>query len=66
LTTLEALWKWRLGVLGKSVVVEGIDQQLQGRLLEVTLAGLDLEIEPGEIVSLPPEKVKHIHASDGA
>ena len=33
--TLEALWKWRLGLLGKSVAVEGINQHQRGRLLDV-------------------------------
>jgi BirA family biotin operon repressor/biotin-[acetyl-CoA-carboxylase] ligase len=58
--TLEALWKWRLGLLGKFVVVEGVHQQHRGRLLDVTLAGLDLEVDAGEVVRLAPESVKRI------
>jgi BirA family biotin operon repressor/biotin-[acetyl-CoA-carboxylase] ligase len=57
---LEAQWKGRLGLLGKMVVVEGVNQQYRGRLLDVTLAGLELEINPGEVLRLTPEEVRRI------
>lgn len=63
--TLEALWKERLGLLGKRVVVEGVNNQYRGRLLDLTLAGLELEVNPGEVRRLTPESVKHLHI-DGA
>ena len=62
---LESLWKWRLGLLGKNVVVEGVNQQHRGRLLDVTLASLVLEVDAGEVVYLLPEAVRHIDAADG-
>jgi BirA family transcriptional regulator, biotin operon repressor / biotin---[acetyl-CoA-carboxylase] ligase len=58
--TLEALWKGRLDLLGKFVVIEGVHQRHRGRLLNVTFAGLDLEVESGDFVRLAPESVKHI------
>ncbi len=58
--TLEALWKCRLGLLGKNVVVEGVHAQYRGRLLDVTLVGLDLEVNPGEVMRLTPEGIRHI------
>jgi hypothetical protein len=42
------------------VVVEGVNQQYRGRLLDVTLAGLELEINPGEVLRLTPEEVRRI------
>ncbi|HZZ76913.1 MAG TPA: biotin--[acetyl-CoA-carboxylase] ligase [Gemmataceae bacterium] len=59
--TLESLWKWRLGLLGKMVLVEGIHQTTRGRLVDVTLDGIDLDIG-GEIVRTSPESVRHIYA----
>jgi BirA family biotin operon repressor/biotin-[acetyl-CoA-carboxylase] ligase len=58
--TLEALWKWRLGLLGRRVHVEAIGQELHGRLRDVTLNGLEVEVDPGTIVRVPPEIVRHI------
>jgi BirA family biotin operon repressor/biotin-[acetyl-CoA-carboxylase] ligase len=56
---LEALWQQRLGLLGEMVVVEGIHQDLRGRLLDVTLASVDFEVD-GELLRLTPECVKHL------
>jgi BirA family biotin operon repressor/biotin-[acetyl-CoA-carboxylase] ligase len=61
--TLEAQWQWRLGLLGKMVVVEGMNQHYRGRLIDVTLAGLDLEVD-GERLRLAPESVKHLHGAE--
>jgi BirA family transcriptional regulator, biotin operon repressor / biotin---[acetyl-CoA-carboxylase] ligase len=61
---LEALWKWRLGLLGKFVEVEGVQQNSRGRLLDVTLAGLDLEVARGKVLRLMPEAIRHIEVAD--
>jgi BirA family biotin operon repressor/biotin-[acetyl-CoA-carboxylase] ligase len=58
-TTLEALWKQRLGLVGKQVAVELADRQTEGRLLDVTWEGIVLE-ESGEIVQIVPELVRHM------
>ena len=58
---LEAQWQQRIGLLGKMVVVEGIHQNARGRLLNLTLTGLDLDVG-GTLVRLAPESVKHLHA----
>jgi BirA family transcriptional regulator, biotin operon repressor / biotin---[acetyl-CoA-carboxylase] ligase len=58
--TLESLWKWRLGVLGKMVLVEGVQQTTRGRLLDVTLDGLAIDVG-GEVLRITPESVKHIY-----
>lgn len=61
---LECLWKQRLGLLGKMVIVEGVQQRVQGRLLDATFAGLDLDPDPdnyGTPVRVTPESVKHLH-----
>jgi BirA family biotin operon repressor/biotin-[acetyl-CoA-carboxylase] ligase len=62
LGTLEACWKWRLGVLGKTVQVEGIDQSHHGRLRELTWDQLELETPAGKRIVLRPETVRHIEA----
>lgn len=56
---LESLWKWRLGLLGKQVWVEGVHQRHAGRLLDVTFAGVELEQEDGVIV-LAPESIRQL------
>ena len=60
LQTLEALWKCRLGLLGKVVTVEGVRQRLHGQLLDVTLDGLDLKVNTGEVLRLMPESVRRL------
>jgi BirA family biotin operon repressor/biotin-[acetyl-CoA-carboxylase] ligase len=62
--SLEAVWTSRLGLLNKIVVVEGIQQQYCGRLLDVTLAGLDLEIDSGNVMRLIPETIRHIQTKE--
>jgi BirA family transcriptional regulator, biotin operon repressor / biotin---[acetyl-CoA-carboxylase] ligase len=61
--TLEYLWKRRLGLVGNRVLVEGVNQQYRGRLLDVRLLGLALEVN-GAVVRLAPETVRHIDAAD--
>ena len=62
--TLEALWKWRLGLLGRVVTAEGVQQRHRGRLLDVTFDGLDLEVNTGEVLHLMPESVKQLLIAD--
>ena len=61
LTTLEACWKWRVGLLGRIVEIERHDGTcIQGRLLEMAFDGLALLSSDGEQMRLMPEEVKHI------
>ncbi len=59
LNTLEALWKWHLGLLGRTVRVECPDRTLEGRLLELGFDGVQLQTGEG-MLCLPPERVQHI------
>lgn len=60
LATLEACWKWRIGLLGKSVTAECHDGNHQGRLIELGWAGVQLQTQSGEVRQLPCEAVKHL------
>src|SRR5262249_7347541 len=60
LATLEACWKWRLGLLGQQVQAECADGTHHGRLLDVGWDGLELEAETKERIRLKPEKVQHL------
>src|SRR5262245_43799106 len=65
LGTLEACWKWRVGLLGKRVVAEATDgTPHHGRLRELSFAGVELEQADGSVLSLPPEGVRHLWAAD--
>jgi BirA family biotin operon repressor/biotin-[acetyl-CoA-carboxylase] ligase len=61
---LEASWKSRLGLVGKTVLVEVINEHHRGRLLDVALAGLDLEVAPAEVLRLVPEAVRHLRLAE--
>jgi BirA family biotin operon repressor/biotin-[acetyl-CoA-carboxylase] ligase len=59
LATLEACWKWRLGLLGRDVVIEQFDgTRHRGRLREAAFDGLTLERADGSIATLVPEQVR--------
>ncbi|HYT93811.1 MAG TPA: biotin--[acetyl-CoA-carboxylase] ligase [Gemmataceae bacterium] len=58
--TLEACWKWRLGLLGKQVVAECAGETHRGRLREVAFAGLELDLVGGSVLRLAPETVRHL------
>ncbi len=58
--TLEACWKWHIGLLGKQVAVECAEGTHWGRLREMNLDALELEMEQGEIRRFLPEAVRHI------
>jgi BirA family biotin operon repressor/biotin-[acetyl-CoA-carboxylase] ligase len=58
--TLEACWKWRVGLLGKQVLAECAGGSHRGRLLELGWDGLQLELPGGDLLCLPPEAVRHL------
>jgi BirA family biotin operon repressor/biotin-[acetyl-CoA-carboxylase] ligase len=57
--TLEMLWKERVGLVGRHVVVETFDQIKEGRLLGLAWDGVLLE-ESSAIVHIAPEMVRHM------
>jgi BirA family transcriptional regulator, biotin operon repressor / biotin---[acetyl-CoA-carboxylase] ligase len=63
LDTLEACWKWHVGLLGRHVAAECADRTVHGRLLDLTFCGVIVESVSGEVVSLLPEVVKHLELS---
>ncbi|MCE9533134.1 MAG: biotin--[acetyl-CoA-carboxylase] ligase [Planctomycetes bacterium] len=59
-TALEADWKWRIGLLGRQVVMERMDgSEVEGRLLEMAFDGIIIDQENGPM-ALPPEAIRHI------
>jgi BirA family biotin operon repressor/biotin-[acetyl-CoA-carboxylase] ligase len=60
LSSLEVCWKWRLGLLGRSVAIECVDRTHHGRLRDVTFTGLHLESADGKNLLLAPESVQHL------
>jgi len=59
--TIEADWKWRLGLLGRQVVVERYDGSSEtGRLHEMGFDGLELEVADGLFRVIVPETVAHL------
>jgi BirA family biotin operon repressor/biotin-[acetyl-CoA-carboxylase] ligase len=60
LATLEACWKWRIGLLGKLVRAECHDGTHHGRLREMGWDGLCLERADSEWLCLQPETVRHL------
>jgi BirA family biotin operon repressor/biotin-[acetyl-CoA-carboxylase] ligase len=63
LNTLEACWKWSVGLLGRQVAAECADRTVSGRLLDLTFDGVLLKSASGEMLSLQPEIVKHLELS---
>jgi BirA family biotin operon repressor/biotin-[acetyl-CoA-carboxylase] ligase len=57
---LQTRWQRRIGLRGKSVLVECHDALDRGRLRELAWEALDLEMAEGEIVRLVPESVRHL------
>jgi BirA family transcriptional regulator, biotin operon repressor / biotin---[acetyl-CoA-carboxylase] ligase len=60
LSTLEACWKWHIGLLGRMVCVECRDGPVHGRLLELAFDGLEVETNNGIRLSMVPERVQHL------
>ncbi len=59
LATLEACWKWRLGLLGRPVVAETAGSIVAGRLLELTPQAVVIETAAG-VRTLVPESVQQL------
>jgi BirA family biotin operon repressor/biotin-[acetyl-CoA-carboxylase] ligase len=58
---VEADWKWRVGFLGRDVVVERTDgSRPAGRLRDMTFDGVELERPDGSVEVIPPEAVEHV------
>ncbi len=62
LATLESCWKWRIGLLGKQVVLECREAVYRGRLHDVGFDALQLVTTGGEVISRRPEEVRHVKA----
>jgi BirA family biotin operon repressor/biotin-[acetyl-CoA-carboxylase] ligase len=61
---VEADWKWRVGLLGRTVEVEHTDgTRRTGRLLEMGFDGLDLERPDGGVERIAPEAVEHLRGA---
>jgi BirA family biotin operon repressor/biotin-[acetyl-CoA-carboxylase] ligase len=59
--SLEADWKWRIGLLGRQVEVEMMDGAVvEGRLHELGFNGLELEVADGLFRVIVPEAVAHL------
>ncbi|MCI0639599.1 MAG: biotin--[acetyl-CoA-carboxylase] ligase [Gemmataceae bacterium] len=58
--TLEACWKWRVGLLGKVVKIELAHETRTGRLLEVAFDQVVVQTEDGERSQWTPEQIRHI------
>jgi BirA family biotin operon repressor/biotin-[acetyl-CoA-carboxylase] ligase len=59
---LESQWRQLLGLVGKVVIVEGNNQRHRGRLLDMTLARVSIEIATGESLHIAPESVLRMGA----
>jgi BirA family biotin operon repressor/biotin-[acetyl-CoA-carboxylase] ligase len=61
---VEADWKWRIGLLGRSVIIEHLDGgTTTGRLREMGFDRLEVETTPGVMRAVAPETVAHILAA---
>jgi BirA family biotin operon repressor/biotin-[acetyl-CoA-carboxylase] ligase len=61
LATLEAVWKRRLGLVGRQVLVY-CPEPLAGRLRDLSFNALELETPDAALRRLAPEQVQHVHA----
>lgn len=58
---VEADWKWRIGLLGRQVLIELVGgEAATGRLLDMSFDGLELEDTAGFVRVIAPESVGHI------
>jgi BirA family biotin operon repressor/biotin-[acetyl-CoA-carboxylase] ligase len=58
---VEADWKWRVGLLGRQVVIEHPDgSTATGRLRDMAFDGVELETADGFVRTVAPEFVAHI------
>lgn len=60
---LEADWKWRIGLLGRHVVIEHPGGAVTtGRLRDMAFDGIEIENSDGFVNVVPPESVLHIRS----
>jgi BirA family transcriptional regulator, biotin operon repressor / biotin---[acetyl-CoA-carboxylase] ligase len=60
---VEADWKWRVGLLGRHVVIEHANGDITtGRLRDMSFDGLELETQDGYVRAIAPEAVAHVRA----
>jgi BirA family transcriptional regulator, biotin operon repressor / biotin---[acetyl-CoA-carboxylase] ligase len=60
---VEADWKWRVGLLGRQVLVEHANGEVStGRLRDMSFDGLELETQDGYVRVIAPEAVAHVSA----
>ncbi len=63
---VEADWKWRVGLLGRQVVIEFLDGSLLGgRLREMCFDGLEVDLQDGSTRVIVPELVRHVLCDAG-
>jgi BirA family biotin operon repressor/biotin-[acetyl-CoA-carboxylase] ligase len=60
LAGLEACWKWRMGLLGKQVMVECLNQTIRGRLIDMTWDALEVDTTERTVIRLKPETVREV------
>ena len=62
---VEADWKWRMGFLGRQVIVEQIDgARVSGRMREMGFDGIELEGPDGSVRVVVPEAIEHIRLAE--
>ncbi len=60
---LESDWKWRIGLLGRTVMIERADGEFaSGRLMEMAFDGIELVHDDGTAELILPESIRHISA----
>lgn len=59
---VESAWQDRLGLLGKDVIAEEVNQAHVGRLVELAFSGLAVETTEGRRVRLMPESVRQLRS----
>lgn len=58
---LESDWKWRIGLLGRSVMIERANGDfVSGRLMEMAFDGIELVHDDGTAEVLQPEAIRHL------
>lgn len=59
---LETIWKSRLGLLGRQVRMELLNGTCAGRLIDMTLYALQIDVGDATPLRLLPETVRHLEA----
>jgi BirA family biotin operon repressor/biotin-[acetyl-CoA-carboxylase] ligase len=57
---IENLWKRRIALAGRQVLIECHDAVYRGRLRDLAFDGLVLDVSGGETVHLLPESIRHL------